>query len=123
MVLKSFAFRKENVLRKNRQFQAVYKTGKSYANKYLVLYVMPNKESNKPRIGLAVGKRLGGAVVRNRIKRLLREAFRLNQHSLKQGVDLIIIGRNPVVGKDFVTVNKAVVDLFGRAKLITEQVT
>ena len=119
MMPKKFTFNKENVLRKNRQFQAVYKTGKSYANKHLVLYVMPNLES-KPRIGFAVGKRLGGAVVRNRVKRLLREAFRLNQHSLKQGFDLIIIGRQPVVGKDFKAVNKAVLDLFGRAKLIAE---
>lgn len=120
MMQKKFAFGKANSLRKNRQFQAVYKTGKSYANKYLVLYVLPNTEGQR-RIGFAVGKRLGGAVVRNRIKRLLREAVRLNQHGLKQGVDLILIGRQPIVGKDFASVNKAVLDLSGRAKILGEQ--
>lgn len=120
MTSKKFSFSKDNVLRKNRQFQTVYKTGKSYANKYLVLYVM-EKQDGLRRVGFAVGKRLGGAVVRNRIKRLLREAFRLNQHSLKQGVDLIIIGRQPIVGKDFAIVNRAVSELFGKAKIFAEQ--
>lgn len=120
MTSKKFSFSKDNVLRKNRQFQTVYKTGKSYANKYLVLYVM-GKQDGLRRVGFAVGKRLGGAVVRNRIKRLLRESFRLNQHCLKQGVDLIIIGRQPIVGKDFDIVNRAVSELFGKAKILAEQ--
>lgn len=120
MTSKKFSFSKDNVLRKNRQFQTVYKTGKSYANKYLVLYVMA-KQDGLRRVGFAVGKRLGGAVVRNRIKRLLRESFRLNQHCLKQGVDLIIIGRQPIVGKDFDIVNRAVFELFGKAKILAEQ--
>lgn len=120
MTPKKFSFSKDNVLRKTRQFQTVYKTGKSYANKHLVLYVMP-KQDGPRRIGFAVGKRLGGAVVRNRIKRLLRESFRLNQHCLKQGVDLIVIGRQPVVGKDYDVVNKAMLDLFGKAKILAEQ--
>lgn len=120
MTSKKFSFSKDNVLRKNRQFQTVYKTGKSYANKYLVLYAMP-KQDGPRRIGFAVGKRLGGAVVRNRVKRLLRESFRLNQHCLKQGIDLIVIGRQPIVGKDYDIVNKAMLDLFGKAKIFAEQ--
>lgn len=120
MAFKKFSFSKDNVLKKNRQFQTVYKTGKSYANKYLVLYVLTKKDGLR-RVGFAVGKRLGGAVVRNRIKRLLREAFRLNQHCLRQGVDLIIIGRQPIVGKDFDIVNRAVFELFGKAKILAEQ--
>lgn len=117
---KKFPFSKENVLRKNRQFQTVYKTGKSYANKYLVLYVMVKKDGPR-RIGFAVGKRLGGAVVRNRIKRILRESFRLNQHCLKKDIDIIVIGRQPIVGRNFEIVNKAMLDLFGKAKVLEEQ--
>lgn len=118
--MKKLLFSKDNVLKKNRHFQTVYRTGKSHANRYLALYVM-NKPAGPRRIGFAVGKRLGGAVVRNRIKRLLRESFRLNQHSLKQEVDLIVIGRQPIVGKNWETVNKAMLDLFAKANVFAER--
>lgn len=93
-------------LRNNKKFQFVYTTGKSYANKYAVLYVVPNPE-NLRQIGFAAGKRLGCAVVRNRVKRLLREAYRLNQNRLLAGFDLILVGRQPIVKAVFSDVEKA----------------
>ena len=60
-------------LKKNTEFQAVYKKGKSYANKYLVMYVLEN-QSNKNRIGISVSKKVGNSVKRNRAKRLMKES-------------------------------------------------
>ena len=110
---------KQGNLRKNKKFQAVYRTGKSYANKMAVLYVMPN-DSDSRRIGFAAGKRLGGAVVRNRVKRLLREAYRLQQVQLISGVDLVLVGRQPMVGADYKVVAKAFLDLCNRARIVAK---
>ena len=63
-------------LKKNHQFQFVYKYGKSYANKYLVMYVKENG-LDKNRIGISVSKKVGNSVVRHRVKRLVRECYRL----------------------------------------------
>lgn len=115
-----YKFNKQNKLKKNKQFQAVYKTGKSYANKYLVIYILPNRGS-ECRVGFAAGKRLGSAPKRNRAKRLLREAFRLNQHRLKSGFDLIFIARIPLIGLDFDSVNRNFNELINRARLLTEK--
>ncbi|MCX7779373.1 MAG: ribonuclease P protein component [Negativicutes bacterium] len=117
--VQSFKFSKDNILRQNRQFQAVYKSGKSYANRFLVLYVLP-RPSAKRQVGFAVGKRLGGAVVRNRVKRLLREAFRLNQHRFKSGMDLVLIARQPVLHLEFADVVKALLDVAGKANILAE---
>lgn len=92
-----FRLRKSDKLRKNKHFQAVYKSGKSFANRMLVLYVLPN-QSDSRKIGFAAGKRLGNAVIRNRVKRLLRETYRLNQSKLPAGCDYILVGRQPAVG-------------------------
>lgn len=104
-------------LKHNRNFQDVYKAGRSIANKMAVLYVVP-AEAGKGRIGFAAGKRLGCAVVRNRVKRLLREAYRLNQNRIRQDFDLILVGRQRAVGADYATVAKAVLDLCSRARIL-----
>lgn len=112
-----FRLCKQGILRKNKHFQIVYKTGKSYSNKMLVLYVMPKSDSLR-RVGFAAGKRLGNAVIRNRVKRLLREAYRLHQHRLMNGVDLLLVGRQPLVHAGLANVNKALLDLSQRAKIM-----
>lgn len=104
-------------LKHNSNFQAVYKSGHSYANKMAVLYVLP-AGNGQGRIGFAAGKRLGCAVVRNRVKRLLREAYRLNQHRVRSNYDLILVGRQRAVGADYATVAKAFLDLCGRARIL-----
>lgn len=104
-------------LRKNKKFQFVYTTGKSYANKFLVLYVVSHEQDNV-QVGFAAGKRLGCAVVRNRVKRLLREAYRLNQQKLVQGVDLILVGRQPATKAGLSDVEKALLDLCKRARIL-----
>jgi ribonuclease P protein component len=105
-------------LRRNKSFQAVYRSGKSYANRQLVLYVLP-QHGRERRVGFAAGKRLGDAVVRNRVKRLLREAYRLQQHKLKSGFDLIIVGRQALVKETLPTVTAALLHLCERAKILS----
>jgi ribonuclease P protein component len=104
-------------LKHNSNFQAVYKTGRSFANKMAVLYVVP-AEAGNGCIGFAAGKRLGCAVVRNRVKRLLREAYRLNQHRIRAEYNLILVGRQRAVGADYSSVAKAFLDLCGKARIL-----
>lgn len=112
---------KNALLRKNKSFQNVYRLGKSFANRHLVLYVLPGRGGAR-RVGFAAGKRLGVAVVRNRVKRLLREAYRLNQHRLIDGVDLLIVGRQGVVKEKLPAVTAAFMQLCARAKIIESKV-
>jgi ribonuclease P protein component len=110
---------KQGMLHKNKKFQAVYKSGRSYANRMVVVYVLPNND-NVRRVGFAAGKRLGGAVVRNRVKRLLRESYRLHQHQLINGVDLVLVGRQAAIKADRMTVTKAFIDLCKKAKILAK---
>ena len=110
---------KQGILRKNKNFQVVYKTGRSYANKMLVMYVLPSG-SPGVRVGFAAGKRLGNAVVRNRVKRLLREAYRLNRAKLMEDMELVLVGRKPIVGVDFSVVAGAFLDLCARARILAK---
>ena len=79
-------------LKKNQQFQFVYKNGKSYANKYLVMYVKENG-LGKNRIGISVSKKVGNSVVRHRVTRLIRESYRLHENIFNSGLDIVIVGR------------------------------
>ena len=90
-------FRKHQHLRSSSEFECVYQQRCRASDRNLLIYVAPNETSstNNPctRIGLSVSRKQGNAVVRNRIKRLMREVFRLSQHELPAGYDLILIPR------------------------------
>lgn len=88
--MKTFGFSKSQHLRSQADFKRVYDLKCKAADGVLLVFVAINSMSTT-RIGLSVSKKHGGAVVRNRLKRLLREAFRLSQHDLPAGVDLIAI--------------------------------
>ena len=80
-------------LKKNMDFQNVYKNGKSYANKYLVMYVLENN-LNKNRIGISVSKKVGNSVIRHRITRLIRESYRLQEEMFNSSLDIVVIARS-----------------------------
>ena len=79
-------------LKKNNEFRIVYKKGRYKAGKHLVMYVMPNKKEFN-RIGITTGKRFGNSVQRNRMKRLIRESYRLSRDRMKKGYDIIFMAR------------------------------
>ena len=82
-----------NSLKKNQDFQTVYRGGKSYANKYLVMYIREN-HSDVNRLGISVSKKVGNSVVRHHLTRLIRESYRLHEEMFNSGLDIVIVVRN-----------------------------
>jgi ribonuclease P protein component len=80
-------------LSRSAEFERVYRQGRSTANRHLVLYAFPNQSTERPRLGLSVSRKVGGAVERNRVQRLLREAFARAQDELSPGQDLVVVAR------------------------------
>ena len=87
------ARRKSGRLSRSAEFDRVYRQGRSVANRYLVLYAFPRGGEDAPRIGLSVGRKVGGAVERNLLKRLLREACARLATELPAGHDIVIVAR------------------------------
>ena len=73
-------------------FKRVYNRGKSYANKYIVMYVMENGTSMN-RLGISVSKKVGNSVVRHHICRLVREIYRLHEEMFNSGLDIVVVAR------------------------------
>ena len=97
-------------LKKNNQFQFVYKNGKSYANKYLVMYIKENS-LGKNRIGISVSKKVGNSVVRHRITRLVRESYRLQENIFNSGLDMVIVARVNAADVSFYDIESALLHL------------
>ena len=97
-------------IKKNDEFKTVYECGKSYANKYLVMYVHRN-DKGKNRLGISVSKKVGNSVVRHRIARLLRESFRLNDEKFHSSWDIVVIARAGAKGKNYSDIESAYLHL------------
>ena len=106
-------------LKKNKDFQVVYRTGTSYANKYLVMYVLKNQH-NRNRLGISVSKKVGNSVVRHRVTRLVRESYRLNEDLFQTGYDMVVIARNSAAERSFREIESALLHLAGRHHIRTE---
>ncbi len=109
-------------LKKNRDFQLVYKTGTSYANRYLVMYVRENQlePSGGPinRLGISVSKKVGNSVVRHRLCRLVRESYRLHEQEFHRGLDIVVVARASAKERTFREIESALLHL-GRLHKIT----
>ena len=103
-------------LRKSGDFQLVRREGRSWAHPLLVLYARPNA-LDQTRFGFVVSKRIGGAVVRNRVRRRLREAVRLRLAMVRPGWDVLFIARSPLATADFAQIGAAMEQLLRRAGL------
>ena len=80
-------------LSRSADFDRVFRQGRSHASRELVLYVFPRDSEGPPRLGLSVSRKVGGAVQRNRVKRLLREAFSAESRELPPGTDAVVVAR------------------------------
>jgi len=104
-------------LRRSEDFKRLREGGVTVQNRYLLLSQMPNGLPYN-RYGMITSMRLGGAVVRNRVRRLLREALRVLHPRLCTGYDIVLIARPPLVEQPFVDVQRIVRELFQQAKLV-----
>ena len=95
---------------KNKDFQVVYKKGKSYANKYLVMYILEN-HTEENRLGISVSKKVGNSVIRHRITRLIRESYRLQESRFHNGFDIIVIARTNAKDKTYREIESALIHL------------
>lgn len=103
---------------KNKDFQVVYKNGKSHANKYLVMYIY-NNESSSNRLGISVSKKIGNSVVRHRITRLIRESYRQQEDLFQKGWDIVVIARAGAKGRTYQEIESALIHL-GKLHYIIE---
>ena len=104
-------------LKKNMDFQNVYSNGKSYANKYLVMYVLENN-LNKNRIGISVSKKVGNSVIRHHITRLIRESYRLHEDVFNSGLDIVVIARSSAREVGYKEIESALMHLGGLHAII-----
>ena len=83
-------------LKKTKDFQYVYRRGKSYANRYLVMYVLSNQTEGN-RLGISVSKKVGNSVIRHHLTRLIRESYRLQEDMFNSGLDMVVVTRKNAV--------------------------
>ena len=114
-------------LRTNEEFRNCYKTGKSYANRYLVLYVCaePNRTGHfteQNRLGISVSKKVGNSVVRHKIRRRIKEVYRLHESMFNSGLDMAVVART--AGKDaaYQEIESAFLSLSRKAGILRESV-
>ncbi|MFD2368942.1 ribonuclease P protein component [Brevibacillus sp. GCM10020057] len=107
-------------LKKNEQFQAVFQRGSSAANKQFVLYTARQEGQAAFRAGISVSKKIGNAVIRNRVKRLIREAVARLEPVIPTGVDLVIIARPGVELMSLEAIEQSLLHVMKRAKVIKQ---
>lgn len=112
--MERYTFPKSERLLKKGEFLRVYSQGKKRQGQYLILYILNKQPSRK--IGISVSKKTGNAVKRNRAKRLIREAYRLNKDSLSNNIHLVIAAKPEIKGLGFKEVENDFLGLVRKTK-------
>ena len=102
-------------IKENSDFKRLYYRGKSVVKKRIVLYYRKNKEGHN-RLGITVSSKIGCAVVRNKVRRLIKENYR-NLQGLKEGYDIVIVARGSIVNSSYSEIGKELVKAFGECSL------
>ena len=97
-------------LKRNEDFRRVYARGKSYANRYLVMYALEN-QTDKNRLGISVSKKVGNSVVRHRVIRLIRVSHRIREESFNSGLDMVVVARKSAKDKTCQEIESALLHL------------
>lgn len=105
-------------LKKNKDFQNVYRSGTSYANRLLVMYVLEN-HTDKNRLGISVSKKVGNSVIRHHLTRLIREGYRLQEDMFNSGLDIVVIARVGARHVGYKEIESAVLHLGGLHKILS----
>lgn len=113
--------KREHRLRKKEDFQSVFKSGKSVANRQFVVYTLAKSDQSPTRFGLSISKKIGNAVTRNRIKRLVKEVIRLQMDQIQSHHDVVIIARKPAAEMTFHEIDKSIRHVFKIAGLMRPQ--
>lgn len=104
----------------NRDFKRLYYKGGCVGSDILIVYYRKNSLKCN-RLGITVGKKTGGAVVRNHVKRLIRESYRLSEDEIKTGWDIVVVARSKAAGESFSVVNSALRRLLKKAGLLSQK--
>ena len=107
-------------LKKNNDFKNVYNCGKSFANRFLVMYVLENNTDSN-RIGISVSKKVGNSVIRHHLTRLIRESYRLHEDMFNSGLDIVVIARVNARNAGYHEVESAILHLGGLHKIIHQE--
>ncbi|MBG9454338.1 ribonuclease P [Lysinibacillus sphaericus] len=110
--------KKRQRVKKNDDFQKVFKKGKSFANRQFVVYFLEKEGQTEFRVGLSVSKKLGNAVTRNQIKRYIRQSIHELKDEVKQNMDYVIIARQPAATMDFHEVKQSLQHVLRIAKVL-----
>ena len=137
-VMKRLGLGKNQRIKREAEFKKVMRKGKSYADRYLVMYILngsseinvvtssgkklpPLAESRSARLGLSIEKRVGKAIIRNRIKRWMREVFRLHQSRLKERMEMILVARSSARELvDYSEMEKRILNLWRKARIFRD---
>ena len=108
---------KQYRLAKREDFNKVYRFGKSFANQQLVLYILPRPQRENFRLGVSVSKKIGNAVVRNRLRRVMKEIIRLHKKSIVITADFILIARKPILNLSYTEIENCIIHVLKKASL------
>lgn len=105
-------------IKDNEEFQHIFKRGSSFANRQLVIYYTKDMKQDHFRVGFSVGKKIGNAVTRNRIKRYLRQSFQELEEEISPFLNIVIIARQPTKSMNLFEIKKSLIHVLSRQSLM-----